>query len=563
MKMYKLLTVMLLGFILLLVGQFASVQAQDNTTDVKIFLPFIAGNQTANMDATEPVTLPAGLLDPALAELLEGNPNQAALPVIIWLHASNTQAELFNAAEIEANADPMVEVAAGEVVNPEESDAKAFARQQTEVAALVSLDRQRAAAVALLSSPVLERLHSLGIAATADAYAPMIFATLSSQQIKDAVTWAEVAQVTLDQLSQTEAESALPTDIEGVSAAAIVDRAKAWVWANQPATAGCYTPNMSYQYNSRGTTNQVCRVGTLGDGQYRVDLPGLGTNGGAVQVVAYGGNHQCKVVNWRSSGTTEQVYVRCFNASSTPTDGRFTMLFYKENRGSITAWTDAYLWADQPTAASYTPSTAYQWNAKGGTNTIHRISLGQYQARLPGLNLLGGTVLVTAYGSGPEHCKVGSWGRSGNDTLVNIYCFNGTLAADTYYTLAYMKDVGLGIRFSEDQHYGGYVWANQQAAYGCYTPYTTYQFNNTNNTNTACRLATGSYRVRLPYLAAFNSTTAQVTAYGTNSEHCAVTRWISDGSGGTYVYVNCYTAVGNPVNSRFTLLYLTDDPILF
>ena len=31
-----------------------------------------------------------------------------------------------------------------------------------------------------------------------------------------------------------------------------------------------------------------------------------------------------------------------------------------------------YLWADQPTSASYTPSTSYSFNRPGGPNTVTR-----------------------------------------------------------------------------------------------------------------------------------------------------------------------------------------------
>jgi len=138
-----------------------------------------------------------------------------------------------------------------------------------------------------------------------------------------------------------------------------IPRAKAWVWAGQP-TASSYTPSIPYQYNSGGGTNRVIRHGV---GVYTVGFPGLAASSGMVQVSAYGGNQHCKVAGWYPSGGTQFVRVRCFDPAGNPADGKFTTLFYKESRRWW--WRDAYLWADQPTSASYTPSRAYQWNSQG------------------------------------------------------------------------------------------------------------------------------------------------------------------------------------------------------
>jgi hypothetical protein len=127
-----------------------------------------------------------------------------------------------------------------------------------------------------------------------------------------------------------------------------------------------------------------------------------------------------------------------------------------------------------------------------------------------------------------------------------------------------MTDVGLGINVSEAQDYGGYVWANDPTATS-YTPAGPYQFNNTGRTNTAGRLDgnTGQYRVRFPSLKPGNRSTAVITAYGAGKEYCTIKGWTSDGSTGTYVYVQCYDYQGKARDARFTLTYLTDEAILF
>jgi len=344
-----------------------------------------------------------------------------------------------------------------------------------------------------------------------------------------------------------------------------VERAKAWVWANQP-TAGSYVPDLGYQFNSTGAVNHVTRDGK---GRYLVDLPGLETaSGGVVQVTAYGGSHHCKVLKWVPIGTALRVSVRCF-AGAVPANGRFTLLFYQESRAS-TVWSDAYLWADRPKAPAYTPSRPYQWNSKGQVNTIERRRKGEYSAKLPGttgpgVNAGGGTVLVTAYGPSKDRCKVASWFPSGSDTLVDVRCFGPNGAkVDTRFTLSFMTDVALGVRFSEDADYGGYAWAHNPTSDN-YVPSPTYSENNAGSLILAGKTAgsTGSYWVRFGLLKPADKTTALVTAYGPNSEFCTVAGWGSDGVGGTIAYVNCFTSNRDPVDTRFTLLYLTDEQILF
>ncbi|MBD2252374.1 PEP-CTERM sorting domain-containing protein [Nostoc parmelioides] len=341
------------------------------------------------------------------------------------------------------------------------------------------------------------------------------------------------------------------------AAQAQVTRAKAWVWADRPTTTTTYTPALAYQYNSTGATNQATRLGV---GQYRINFPGLATTGGTVHVSSYGGNHHCKVVNWGSSGTAQQVRVNCFTPNGAAVDGRFNVLFYKEASPSPNR-TAAYLWANQPTTASYTPNTIYQWNSKGATNTVNRLGVGRYRAILPSLNVVGGTVLVTAYGSGSESCKVVGWSSSGSNTSVNVNCFNSSGSpVDTTYNLSYMTDVVVGLEVSLGPHYGGYIWANNATA-SSYTPLITYRFNNTGGGHSITRTAAGTYTVRFAYLKPSNRTIAQVTAYGTTGEYCTVNSWDSDGGSGTRVYIKCFNNSGSPVDQLFTLTYLTDQRV--
>ena len=187
-------------------------------------------------------------------------------------------------------------------------------------------------------------------------------------------------------------------------------RGSAFVWANQPFSAS-YRPNPNYQWNSRHPFTAVNTITRTAVGSYAVQLPDLGAVSGTVLVTAYGpGTSNCKVQSWGPNGTAQSVKVRCFTATGRPADAPFTMS-YTNNTG-IDGSDLAYVWANLPSAASYVPSRSYQANSSGATNQIQRLDTGTYLVKLPNLGRRAGHVQVTAYGSGPERCKVISWGRT-------------------------------------------------------------------------------------------------------------------------------------------------------
>ncbi len=75
-----------------------------------------------------------------------------------------------------------------------------------------------------------------------------------------------------------------------------------------------------------------------------------------------------------------------------------------------TAAESGYVWANNVTSASYTPSLTYSYNSRGGANTITRSAAGIYQVKIGNLSTTGGHVQVTSYGAGSVNCKVQSWG---------------------------------------------------------------------------------------------------------------------------------------------------------
>jgi hypothetical protein len=169
-----------------------------------------------------------------------------------------------------------------------------------------------------------------------------------------------------------------------------------YLWADQPIAAS-YTPDPGRQNNSSGASNTVTRTGV---GAYVASLPNLGARAGVVHVTAVGNFTQhCKVASWGPQwfSTTQNVSVRCFNQSGAPADSQFTLSYANP---VVPDGAMAFLWADQPSAAMYLPSAAYQLNSSGAANSVARTSAGVYTAVLPNMGPYWyGHVQVTASGA--------------------------------------------------------------------------------------------------------------------------------------------------------------------
>nr|QEO74592.1 hypothetical protein [uncultured bacterium] len=328
-----------------------------------------------------------------------------------------------------------------------------------------------------------------------------------------------------------------------------------YVWADQPTLAGCYAPVSTYSYNSTAATNSICRTGR---GSYVVHFPGLAAPGGNAQVTAYGSTPaSCKVVYWVPSGSVEQVGVACFNFSGIATDATFTASF---TAGGGSANTIAFAWADNPTATSYTASSTYQYNNRGGLATItHAAGTGAYTISFPdnfGAAAAGG-VKVTAYGAGSGVCKALSWGPNSTATaeLVNVQCYNSAGSpSEERFSVVYVNGMNiLGDNLLAD----GYAWADQPSA-ASYTPNLLYQRSTTishSGTITINSPAVGTYDVFLPYQnQGLDGGHAQVTAYGAGTSRCQIGYWLPD-PGGRTVRVYCFANGGALVDTYFALQY--------
>jgi hypothetical protein len=84
--------------------------------------------------------------------------------------------------------------------------------------------------------------------------------------------------------------------------------------------------------------------------------------------------------------------------------------------------TVAYLLADQPKTASYTPAAAFRYSTEAGTPKVRHVSKGQYRVTLPNFGI-GGAAVVTATGTGKQMCQLGALGTAGSPKKIDVRCF--------------------------------------------------------------------------------------------------------------------------------------------
>lgn len=343
---------------------------------------------------------------------------------------------------------------------------------------------------------------------------------------------------------------------------------QAYVWADDP-TAESYTPNQSFQHNSTGEVNTITRTGT---GAYTVAIPGIGNGLGSLHLTAASGSAQgseyvagttCKID--RSSANSEQ-YVVCFNAAGEPADSAF-YLSYSAGDVDLGAHA-AYLWANDPTADSYTPDERYQFNSTNNPNTVRRGGAGMYAVFLPGMAAHQGNVQVTpASGStlgeiSGVSCGVFAMGDAGDDARgVNVLCSDSSGSpVDTGFTLRYI--VGVKDASSEAGIWarGGYAMVNHSGVSNRYTAGANFQFNSTGATNEIQRTDVGQYAIYLMNVGTEGGN-VQVSAWGTEhaSATCNVAYWdLEEGSDGLnfIVHAACYDVNGNPIDSFLHVSYV-------
>jgi hypothetical protein len=211
-------------------------------------------------------------------------------------------------------------------------------------------------------------------------------------------------------------------------------------------------PTVQRGFNSANVLNSVFRDRR---GEYRVLFRNLAQPGGAVQVTAFGRDSEhCKVLDWRSIGADMRVKVNCFDFQGLKVDTPFSINFIG-TPGSVGVFNHgAFAWADRPDLTDYEPRADYSKNTGATTascnagNTAGRI--GNFLIlRHFDMPEIDGSPHVTAWGDGPNYCKLAKWDRPDGSTRVEVstQCYNGVgqLDLNTVYAETYATKVsGLG-----------------------------------------------------------------------------------------------------------------------
>ena len=335
-------------------------------------------------------------------------------------------------------------------------------------------------------------------------------------------------------------------------------------WLKAPGTAGfvfsdkltgSFSAQPARSYNSSAGVNVISNIAT---GVYRVDFPGIGSPGGNVQVTAHGAdNMRCKVSDWVNSGTTLQVTVRCFDGSGNPANSLFTAQYLR--RTDTPGSEAAYVWSFNSTSPGYNPDSGRAWSSTGQAMSISNTGDGIYNVNLPGQDMSGGTVEVTAFGTNNVYCKVIGWFSS----TAQVRCFNGGSGApqNSQFVLLFSSKVPHNTPAST------YVWAHDpsSASYAPVSPWTLGLISHEGNNNPHSAIAspvnitrsgTGRYRVFLPLMASMhnNPSSVKVTGYGFDGDTCKVRSWAISGADAN-VDVACFSSLGAPVDALYTLTY--------
>jgi len=207
----------------------------------------------------------------------------------------------------------------------------------------------------------------------------------------------------------------------------------AYVYADQ-AGSPSYTPDPTYQFDSESGTPITITRSSLGS--YKVKLPGISGSVGNLQVSTTD-DAFCRIVSWLLA-TPTVVTVKCYSPfTHTASDAHFE-LAYTNGVGltGASGQSAAYLFANKPTTASYSPTAAFSYTT-ASPMTVKRTGTGAYTVSLPGMPARG-AASVTAAGSGSKsRCQLGNIGTT-PPLKVTVLCFSATGSAlDSKFTFSY------------------------------------------------------------------------------------------------------------------------------
>ena len=334
----------------------------------------------------------------------------------------------------------------------------------------------------------------------------------------------------------------------------------AFAWVENPSTTGP-APNLSYQHTPSG---ELIVTERLGVGFCRVLLPGHLSAGGNLQVTSAefpgASNYVTVVESFLTIADKLACFVRTFDAAGQLVDGDFNLVYRVGGRPTDRT---AYLWANNPTAASYTPPTNYAFNGNRGNPTIVRTGVGAYAVTLPGLATFaaGGHVQVSPIATNiPSRAQVGGWSPLGSDMRIEVRTFDGAgIASDRMFLLSYTETAA-----AQAPHLGsGAHLLADNATASSYVPNGFFQASNGTTAATTPitinRAGVGIYDVVLPtHQDSLGVPTVGI--YGTAPGAAIVRDWVSTPAGGTSIRVECTDPNYNPSDRQFVLQFTSARP---
>lgn len=334
----------------------------------------------------------------------------------------------------------------------------------------------------------------------------------------------------------------------------------AWAWVNPAGQGATFTPSATYQFDSAGGTITVDRD-PVQQNRFRVRFPNCAPGSGVVLASAYGGNHTAVVNGWSNLGADVVAWIELYAATGVPANNAMFVASYRE--GAPATGESGYLWADQPTAASYTPSTYFSFNASHPDPTITRLGVGRYEVTFPGLwpNLGLTHAQVTSYrpqAAGLVRSRVESVVGIPTGVVVGVQCRDvGGGLVDAMFVLACNVDA---LVVAPERGSGAFVHADQPTT-ASYVPMGhSNGADGPRNAEHVYRLGIGYYRVHLPSVVSSASSTALVSASSAGDSYASVQNWSANPTVGTDVYVRTYNSSGMATDAGFWLSYLTNHP---
>jgi len=212
-------------------------------------------------------------------------------------------------------------------------------------------------------------------------------------------------------------------------------------YTDAPSYGWCtsFQPNVSANCHAGYSANSTGGISTtthLALGHYRVFFPGLLPEGN-VQITAIGGNVHCSLLDIASWPAGQTVDLVCRTPAGAAVDSKFVVSYYRDtNVGGVLGGYALVRGAVPPLAVTDS------WNSTGGAVVATNTGVGMYRVQFPGQVLGADTVLVTASGSRPVHCKVGNWSSFGGGVAVDVRCFNFTGAPQNNdFSVSYGRNI--------------------------------------------------------------------------------------------------------------------------